>query len=329
VDAAPDEAAEPAAPDAAAPAPDLAALRAAALAHESDEAPHAPAPTHHDPGEWVARFVGDRGPVVIGSQAMAAAPSAWEPVEPGTPAGTDGDEATAEPHAGPASHPRAKHRPHAHRRGRGRALPGRVTTTLLVGCAAVAALVPLIRAGLRARASAPRPAAVATSAPSAATVTRPAEVATSRPPVAVASRPAAPPPAPTASPSGGVPAAGSRSGGASGAMPRAASAPAVGPADPVRAAAAAPVSPTGRWTLEVGAIADLQGAIDERDRLRDLTGLDAWVVPARAGVAEPDRIVLGIYRSHARATAAARMLRDTRTVAAVKVVPLPKRADRR
>lgn len=32
-----------------------------------------PKPIRHDPGEWVARFVGDRGPVRIGSQAGVAA----------------------------------------------------------------------------------------------------------------------------------------------------------------------------------------------------------------------------------------------------------------
>ena len=63
--------------------------------------------------------------------------------------------------------------------------------------------------------------------------------------------------------------------------------------------------------------------------MEELAGIEGWVVPAPDGSREPHRVVLGIYRSHARASAAARMLLTSKTLPAVNVVPLARRGERR
>jgi len=63
--------------------------------------------------------------------------------------------------------------------------------------------------------------------------------------------------------------------------------------------------------------------------MQQLTGFQGWVVDAAGGGGKPYRIVLGVYRSRARATAAANMLLNSKTLRDVTVVPLPPRNARR
>ena len=104
-----------------------------------------------------------------------------------------------------------------------------------------------------------------------------------------------------------------------------------GPPSPEPAPQApAPVERTrGPFTLEVGQDLDLQAAFDRRDRVQELVGIEAWVVPSPEGSAEPNRVVLGIYRTRERAESAASMLLRSRTLDQVTVVPLPSRRARR
>jgi hypothetical protein len=81
--------------------------------------------------------------------------------------------------------------------------------------------------------------------------------------------------------------------------------------------------------LDVGGYVDLESAIADRERMQQLTGFQGWVVDAAEGGGRPYRIVLGVYRSRARATAAANMLLNSRTLRGVTVVPLPPRSARR
>jgi cell division protein FtsN len=103
-------------------------------------------------------------------------------------------------------------------------------------------------------------------------------------------------------------------------------APIAAPTDSARAPAADVVSPTRRYTLAVGEFADLQVALDERDRIRELSGMDAWVISVDD--LGPHRIVLGVFGSKERAQAAAKMLIKSRTLEAATVAPLPKRGAR-
>jgi general secretion pathway protein A len=84
----------------------------------------------------------------------------------------------------------------------------------------------------------------------------------------------------------------------------------------------------GPFTLDVGGYVDLETALVERDRLHYLTGFEGWVVDAADGATKPYRIVLGVYRSRARAQAAADMLLNSKTLTDVVVVPLPPRSTR-
>jgi type II secretory pathway predicted ATPase ExeA len=95
-----------------------------------------------------------------------------------------------------------------------------------------------------------------------------------------------------------------------------------------RPARVVPVSPNGRYTLDVGAVAALQDAFDERYRLHELTGIEGWVISPPEGSGKPYRIVLGIYRSFDRANSAANMLMRSKTLRNVVVVPLPPRSTR-
>jgi len=85
----------------------------------------------------------------------------------------------------------------------------------------------------------------------------------------------------------------------------------------------------GPYTLDVGGYSDYGTALDQRDRMQQLTGFEGWVVDAADGGSKPYRIVLGAYRSEERATGAANMLMRSRTLHDVTVVPLPPRNTRR
>jgi len=82
------------------------------------------------------------------------------------------------------------------------------------------------------------------------------------------------------------------------------------------------------YTIDAGGAPDLKSAFDRRDRLQQLTGFEGWVVPGEEGSREPFRVVLGAYRSEERATSAANMLLNSRTLSGVSVIPLPARSVR-
>jgi len=94
------------------------------------------------------------------------------------------------------------------------------------------------------------------------------------------------------------------------------------PAEPSPAAAASESS--GPFTLQVSGDLDFDTAFDERQRLQALTGFEGWVVRSPDGGGRY-RVVVGAYRSHKRATAAANMLLNSRTLPDVTVIPLPPR----
>ena len=94
-----------------------------------------------------------------------------------------------------------------------------------------------------------------------------------------------------------------------------------------RASDASPI-PRGPYTLDAGVRLDLQTALDERNRIQALTGIEGWVAPAAAPGDQEYRIVLGIFRSYARARAAANMLMRSRTLSHVTVVSMPARSTR-
>jgi hypothetical protein len=109
---------------------------------------------------------------------------------------------------------------------------------------------------------------------------------------------------------------------------RAAGAPHQARAGEPRSVASA-MRPKGPFALDVGGYVDLDTALFERDRMQQLTGFEGWVIDAADGASEPYRIVLGVYRSRARATAAADMLLHSKTLKNVTVVPLPPPGKRR
>ena len=82
------------------------------------------------------------------------------------------------------------------------------------------------------------------------------------------------------------------------------------------------------YAIDVGRFADIQTALDQRNRLQHLTGFEGWVVDAADGGARPYRVLLGAYRSSERATSAANMLLRSKTLGDVTVVPLPPKSVR-
>jgi len=85
----------------------------------------------------------------------------------------------------------------------------------------------------------------------------------------------------------------------------------------------------GPYTVDVGGYLELDRALEERDRIQRLTGIQGWVVPAAEGTGERNHIVLGIYRAYRRANATATMLTHSRTLREATVIPLPPASDRR
>jgi hypothetical protein len=252
----------------------------------------APAPiANHDPQEWVARFIGDKGPLQIGSQAMPD--SSWMPTPPET-SRADAPGAAQGPKKSRGRKDRGRPRSRASRgHGLGIALTGSIAAIVVV-----ATVVLMMRAGVLARNHA---------APSVAIMTAASESHVARP--RASSKPAAPSekeaeaPQPAAAP--------------------AVAAPQAAPVEEHRAetSTARPRS----FTIDVGGAPDLDTALARRDHLQQLTGIEGWVVPGEEGGAEPYRIVLGMFRSEDRATSASNMLLNSRTLTAATVVPLPPR----
>jgi cell division protein FtsN len=62
--------------------------------------------------------------------------------------------------------------------------------------------------------------------------------------------------------------------------------------------------------------------------MQALTGFQGWVATSSVDGNESYRVVLGVYRSEERATAAANMLLKSRTLPSVTVVSLPPQSAR-
>ena len=255
---------------------------------EAMAAPASAPPTHHDPNEWVARFLGDKGPVQIGS--LATPRATWSPEE-----SAPLDVSSAGPRAAPA--PRSPSRSHGvsrRPRPRGANELRLVTSVALAALVVVSATLLGLRASGKARSQATKSevAAVGSSAAS-----RGIEVTASRANRASSTNSSAD--APAATP--------------------------VEAAPPAAAAKSATASPRERYTIQVSLRTDPQTASDERYRLQELTGIEGWVVPAAGGEAEQFTVVLGMFRSRERAQSAADALISTRTLEQVAVVPMPPR----
>jgi type II secretory pathway predicted ATPase ExeA len=271
------------------PAPLVPADPAPALAASNPVPSDTPS---QDPHEWVARFIGDKGPLKIGSQ--AGADTTWEPLlESGSV-----ESAPAEPMEAPANThaktpDRRRDRPgHGHRRRTDR--PGGVVLQwrqpfgrgFRMAAAAGIAVLALVFFGLRAvnkgRSVAAAPASVepAGGEAPATTSSRPPEVSRA---------------------AHGQAAARNRTESADGAAP----------------ILKAP------YSIEVAARLDLDRAFEERRRLQDLTGIEGWVVPGTQPDAHDYRVVLGIFRSYAKTRSAAEMLVRSQTLPHATVVSLP------
>lgn len=278
-------AAEPRAVPPAEPRPASTTARAAS----SDEAVGAPpvVPATHDPREWVARFVGDQGPLKLSSRAAPAASWAPEPFSATDP-GTEG--------AGEAPMPPLTWEDRAVPRSRSRhgRAPMLATTAVLAAILVASAVVLILRAGGLARNRAGQQAGVTTSA----SATQAGDKAASSEKRASS--------------------AASRSKSSVAPLASAEEAPPDG----------ATTMSKGPYTLDVGGFRDFDRALEQRDRLQQLTGFEGWVVTTVAGESRPFRVVLGIYRNRQRATAAADMLLNSKTLGYVTVVPLPPRSTR-
>jgi len=114
-------------------------------------------PVSQDPREWVQRFIGDRGPLQIGSR--AASQSSWEP-EPREPSAEQAPGAPGKP--GPRRTPRATALPRSRSRRGGGLLTA--TIALLAAAVIVTAVALVIRAGGLARKGAGRADTLATTA---------------------------------------------------------------------------------------------------------------------------------------------------------------------
>lgn len=269
------------------PAPPAAALADRAARGATDDAPHA-IPATHDAREWVARFVGDRGPLQLSVRAR--------PVSAGAPGPGDGsqapDGAGATPSWASALAANAPVRTRPKRRMRdvvAPALAALVTVTVV--------LLAVHLTGL-----AHRPAATAAGAPAKDAKAPVAAAGTQAPEVRVVKRRA---------PSG------------------APAKPAETQPAPVAAPAPAAHEAASRYTIDVGGYVDFDRAMQERDRIQERTGIEAWVVPAPDGSSRLHRIVLGIFRSESRATSAADALLASESVREAVVIPLPGRRERR
>ena len=252
----------PTAPPAAAPAPAPAASRPAASpppAPAEELFPPVPlSPVTHEPKEWVQRFVGDKGPLQIGSRAGGEPIWTPEPVE-------EDESGEAPPKLrGMVSKPRTGTKPS---RVPTAAITGTLGGILVLGVAAL-----VIRAGVMAK-------------------SRPGQTAA---PVAATS------------------------------SPETSSGPAA--SQSARAATPATRERAGPYSIDVGAVPDRLTAMDERQRLSSLTGFEGFLIPSPDGSSY--RILLGAYRSQARAQSAADMLLRSKTLARATVVPLPPKDQR-
>jgi type II secretory pathway predicted ATPase ExeA len=87
-------------------------------------------------------------------------------------------------------------------------------------------------------------------------------------------------------------------------------------------------NPAEKWALDVGTYIDPGAADMDRERLRDGTGLNAWIVRGTSGGAPTYKVVLGTYSSHERAEISASMLLERNLVSEANVIPLPPKSQR-
>ena len=269
-----------------------------------EEGTHVPQPAAtaaQDPHEWVSRFLGDRGPIQIGSQ--AGGPK-WTPL-PEDYGDTEAQGAVGAPDAR-RRRPGSGTLPSPGKRGGGLGLASAVATLAIV----VVAAVLMIRAGGFAKGGATSAAAITGDTTAATRPTTKAARAGGGSTAVPSSRTSekrlattAPKPSPAPAPSSSIRSESSED-------------------------VASPRS-KGPFTLEVGNYLDLERAFNERARMQALTGIEGWVIPAPENGSDPHRVVLGIYSSYDRANSAARMLRASNTLGSVTVTPLPRRSARR
>jgi hypothetical protein len=253
-------------------------------------------PTHHDAQEWVSRFLGDQGPIQISSRAggglsPARASSRRGPVVPDhLLEAVRVDDAMEHRAAAPeAGDPAAEFIDQVVHHRRGSAKGLRLASIAVLSAFALIAIIVL---GMRAMSGAGGHAAASSASltPNAASDAKNAEPA------------------------------------------RSARERSSAPSEPARDSdagteAPAPI-PRGTCTLDTGALFDLQGALDERARLENLTGIQAWVAPAGDRESGQYRVVIGIFRSYSRALGAARHLMASHTLSHVTVVAMPPRRTR-
>jgi hypothetical protein len=255
-----------------------------------------------DPREWVQRFVGDRGPIRIGSQAPG--PSNWTSEAP-EPRSARAAAPAARPAKAPRHEPVEAPEPLAiaadvssvERPRRAERSPMLVPALIVVGV--VGLVVILVRAGDGVQSSRAASGQAATQ-PDSASVALPVAVAPS-----------------------------ARPGRSAGAGSPVAQEPASETATEDAAPDTVAMTASSRLTLDVGTYLSSDRAASERDRLRAKTGLGAWVVRQSEGGNETFHVLLGIYRTNARASAAADLLLVEGKVSQVKVVRLPPRRSRR
>jgi len=232
------------------------------------EAPR-PIPTApQDQKAWVARFVGDKGPLQIGSRVESQPTWAAEAVEPGEP------KALAETHSvRPPGIPKPERPP----------VPWHESPTVRMGIVAgmavtVLVVVTMLIVQVSSRSGAGRVAAVTTGV------------------VADSTHATAP--------------RASRS------------------TERRTSPARATMNSRGPFTIEVGSYSELQTALDQRDRVQSLTGIQSWVVLAPDDGSMPNRIVVGMFSSHSRAEGAANMLLRSKTMSEAVVIPMPSKSQR-
>jgi hypothetical protein len=287
-----------AAPKRAEPAPTKSAApsRTEAAPASADPAGAPVPPTRQDAQEWVSRFLGDQGPIQISSRAggglaPARAPSRRGPAVPEhlLEAVRVDDAMEHRAAAAEAGDPGAEFIDQVVRHRRGSAQGLRLATTAALTAFALIAIIALGMRVIRG-AGGHATASSASLSPSVAPEVKSAEPSRStRDKSPALSEPA-------------------RDRGAG-------------------ADAPAPI-PRGTCTLDTGARFDLQGALDERARLENLTGIQAWVSPDGDRESGQYRVVIGIFRSYSRALGAANHLMASHTLSHVSVVAMPPRRTR-
>jgi type II secretory pathway predicted ATPase ExeA len=263
--------------------------------------------------EWVARFIGDQGPLRLGSRAaeggggLSDADLGFGEGEPSADQPFSNAAVAEEGGAGvPSPAPRRRRRvpPRAARSVRPRrpvAVPAAAIGALAVAALASVTVLPW-GWGLITR-RAPAPTAASSEAPrQAETATRPAATRSRVTPVRADSSRASGTPATFAS--------------------------RARPADP-SASPKTGASSRQRFTLEIGTFVDRGRALAERDRLANETGLDSWMIDGPGVEDGLYPVVLGIYRTRERAEVGAGVLIERGLISHARVTPLPPRRQRR